>query len=90
MAVYYVSCYTPDNTDPDRRIQGLGGTGWWKPIDDIIWRIDSGIDQFWLEHAPMPTKVIVKQHGLFGKKYLSTLPDSLLGNNLLFQPVCRL
>ena len=42
MATYYATCHSPYNTDLDRRIQGLGGSGWWDGIDTIILMIDQG------------------------------------------------
>jgi hypothetical protein len=89
MAIYYVTCHTPDDLDIDRRIQGLGGAGWWMPIDEIIERIDSGADQFWIQYALIPTKVVVKQRGPLERKYLCTLPDSTMEDNLLKLPDCK-
>lgn len=47
MAVYQATCHSPDNNDPDRRLQGLGGVGWRFGIDEIIRRIQNGPDRFW-------------------------------------------
>jgi hypothetical protein len=89
MAIYYVTCHSPDDLDSDRRIQGLGGAGWWMPVEEIIQRIDSGADQFWIQYALSPTKVIVKQRGAPERQYLCTLPDSTMEDNLLKLPGCK-
>lgn len=36
MADFQVTCVTPDGSDPDRRIDGLGGLNWYASTDDVI------------------------------------------------------
>ena len=40
--MYNVNCHVPDNADADRRMQGIGGPGWYKAVDDVIRCIDNG------------------------------------------------
>lgn len=88
MASYQVTCHTPDNLDLDRRIQGLGGYGWWFGIDEIIGMIESYQHNFWVSVNGRRVDVIVRQHGIFGKKYLTTTADGFPPNNLLNLPPC--
>jgi len=97
MADYYVGCHTPDNYDPDRRIQGLGFYGppnasirQWLDIDSIISMVESGVHRFWvpaMDGRPQ-VAVVVRQRGPFGRKFLQTLPDQWPYNNLLLLPTC--
>lgn len=88
MADYLVKCHTPDNLDTDRRIQGLGGDWGWYSIDTIIHMIEYQKDFFWTYVNGKPAAVVVRQHGLLGRKYLQTLPDHYPENNLLKLPIC--
>ncbi|MGE5564174.1 MAG: DUF3892 domain-containing protein [Bacillota bacterium] len=88
MASYQVTCHTPDNLDLDRRIQGLGGLLWWFSIDQIIAMIELGHDSFWVSVSGYRVDVVVRQHGIFGKKYLTTTADGFPPNNLLNLPLC--
>ncbi|MEJ7777654.1 MAG: DUF3892 domain-containing protein [Sphingomicrobium sp.] len=89
MASYQVTCHSPDNLDADRRIQGLGGSLGWYDIDTIIRMIESGIHHFWTTAYGQRVDVIVRQHGLLGKKYLTTTADGFPPNNLLRLPFCQ-
>ena len=42
MATYQVNCHVPDNNDADRRMQGIGGFGWYKTVDEVLRCLDSG------------------------------------------------
>ena len=88
MANIQVTCHTPDNNDPDRRIQGLGGRGWWKSIDTLISEIQNGVNQYWTVAAGQSVWVVVKQHPHSGRLYLTTEVDGFPPNNLLKLPVC--
>lgn len=91
MATYQVTCHTPDNADPDYRIQGLGGVGpaggWWYFIDTIIRMISVG-DVFYVSVAGRTVLVIVMQHPRSGRYYLTTQGDGFPPNNLLNLPRC--
>ena len=88
MSSFQVTCHTPDNLDADRRIQGLGGPWGWYDIDTIIAMIESQLHNFWVTVYGVPTDVVVRQHGIFGKKYLTTVADGFPPNNLLNLRVC--
>lgn len=89
---YQVTCHTPDDSDLDRRIQGLGGPGggspWWREIDYLISGIESGAYDLWTV-APDGTSVWVIVATRNGRKYLKTEADGLDPNNLLALPHCR-
>jgi len=91
MATYRVTCHTPDNSDPDYRIQGLGGTGpgggWWNTIDRIIAMIRND-DVFYVMVREQVVLVVVKQHPRSGRYYLTTQGDGFPANNLLNLPHC--
>lgn len=93
MAVYRVTCHTPDNEDEDRRLQGLGGVGpvgagiaptprFWHDIDTIIGMIWEG-DRFYVSVAGQNVDVVVRQHPHSRRYYLTTEGDGFPPNNLL-------
>lgn len=91
MTTYRVDCHTPDNADQDRRIQGLGGTSpthWWFGIDTIIQMIGAG-HIFYVMVADQVVLVVVKQHPVSRRLYLTTQPDGFPPNNLLNLERCR-
>ncbi|WP_442958006.1 DUF3892 domain-containing protein [Phenylobacterium sp.] len=83
---YQVTCHTPDDLDPDRRIEGLGGPGngkqWWLPIDELISGIERGAYDLWTV-TPERQSVWVVVAVRNGRKYLKTEADGLEPNNLL-------
>lgn len=87
MAVYQVTCITPDGSDPDRRIDGLGGPGWYGTIDDVIAWIESGVNGFWVSVNGYRDDVIVAVRRN-GRKYLKTRGDGYEPNNLLSLNAC--
>lgn len=95
MSDYFVYCHTPDNNDPDRRIQGLGFFGapngtvaQWLPIDTIIAFIDAG-HRFFVRVRDVQTQVVVRQHAHYPyRRYLTTIADGYPPNNLLNLPHC--
>lgn len=64
--MYDVNCHVPDNADADRRMQGIGGPGWYKAVDDVIRCIDNG-DMFYVNvaggatSAPVPADAFVAE-----------------------------
>lgn len=89
MGTFQVNCHKPDNDDPDRRLQGLGGPadgGWYRPIDVLISLIENG-DRFWtIDQKNNSVWVVVASRN--GRKYLKTEADGLEPNNLLALPHC--
>lgn len=89
MSDYLVIRHRPDGRDLDRRIDALqlsGGTI--HSIDDFIAWIESGLHRFFVSVRGRQVKIVVRQHGLMGRKYLTTDADNFPPNNLLSLPVC--
>lgn len=90
MTTFRADCHSPDNFDTDRRIQGLGGTvphPWWYAIDTIIGMIDRG-ETFYTMVDGEVALIVVETHPTSRRRYLRTLKDSVLRNNLLYLPHC--
>jgi hypothetical protein len=89
MSTYYANCHSPDNSDPDRRIQGLGGTWGWLPIDTIIFMIDMQGHVFYT-NPPYGSgqQIIAVNHPTSGRRYLKTVADGIVPNNILALPRC--
>ena len=88
---HQVTCHKPDNTDPDRRLQGLGGSadgGWYRDIDFLIAGIEAGNYDLWTV-APDGKSVWVIVANRNARKYLKTETDGIEPNNLLALPHCR-
>ncbi|ESX49397.1 DUF3892 domain-containing protein [Mesorhizobium sp. C416B] len=86
---FQVNCHKPDNNDPDRRLQGLGGKGdtqWYRTIDQLITLIEGG-DKFWTVDTA-GNSVWINVHTRNGRKYLKTDSDGVEPNNLLALPHC--
>ncbi|WP_374406271.1 DUF3892 domain-containing protein [Pelagerythrobacter sp.] len=88
MATFYATCFTPDNQDTDRRIQGLGGVGWWYSIDTIIAYIAAGDIFYTLNPAGQQQQIVVDTHPTSRRRYLRTIYDSYPHNNILNLPQC--
>lgn len=89
---HQVTCHTPDNSDPDRRLQGIGGrnpngSNWYLPIDDAIRKIETGVYEFYVVVSGRQVEVVVRRHAS-GRKYLTTEADGFPPNNLLNLPTC--
>lgn len=87
---FQVTCHTPDNTDRDRRLQGVGGPGgdgWYRTVDQMISLIKSG-DRFWTTDTKGQS-VWVMISSRNGREYIKTESDGLEPNNLLALPHCR-
>jgi len=90
MTTFRADCHSPDNYDTDRRIQGLGGTSpfnWWYGIDTIISMIGKG-DIFYTMVRGEVALIVVRQHPVSRRNYLTTVADSFPSNNLLNLPRC--
>ena len=83
---FQVTCHTPDNADKDRRLQGVGGNGWYRTVDQMIMLIE-GDDKFWtVDQSGNSVWLIVSSRN--GRKYIKTTSDGLEPNNLLALPHC--
>ena len=93
-AQHEITCISPDGSDPDRRIDAIGGAsgaensgGPWKlSLDAAIAGIESGKWSFWTRGGGTPVNVIVATRN--GRKYLKTENDGQEPNNLLSLPRC--
>jgi hypothetical protein len=81
-----ITCIVPDSSDPDRRIDAVGGAGWQKSEDDVIEEIDGGRESYFVEVGGEKVDVVVAERG--DTKYLRTDPDKTTANNLLSLPPC--
>lgn len=88
---YQVTCHTPDDADPDRRIEGLGGPsggGWYRDIDFLIAGIEAGTYRLWTTDTN-GRAVWIEVATRNRRKYLKTTSDGIEPNNLLALPRCR-
>lgn len=82
------TCHTPDNNDRDRRMQGIGGSGWWYTVDQVISRIEGNTDSFFTNVSGSRANVVVAKRSDSGRKYIKTTADGIEPNNLLSLPTC--
>lgn len=80
-----ITCIIRDGSDPDRRIDSVGGPGWTKPEDTVIAEIENGSEYF-VDVNGNRVKVEVRERGT--EKYLRTDSDETSENNLLSLPDC--
>ncbi|WP_075217468.1 DUF3892 domain-containing protein [Mongoliimonas terrestris] len=88
---YEVKCHRPDGTDPDQRIDGLGGPsggGWYREIDTLIHGIETGAYRLWTTTPENKFAWVVVAARSNGRKYLKTEADGVEPNNLLKLPRC--
>lgn len=91
MANYQITCITPDSSDPDRRIDAVGGPAlgiitldeairWKQELGHQFWTVDpvSGVS-VWVHYVPAT---------MFARHHLTTSPDGIQPNNLLRLPRC--
>ena len=87
---HQITCIIPDGSDPDRRIDSVGGydaSAWTLKLDDAIAGIEDGRWRFWTVDANRnSTWVVIARRN--GKKYLKTEADGVEPNNLLALPRC--
>ncbi len=92
MPTHQVTHHRPDDADPDRCLEGLGGpdgTGalWYRDIDTLIEGIESGAYQLWtIDKQGNSVWVEVRERNR--RKYLKTTSDGVEPNNLLALPRC--
>lgn len=90
---HQVTHHRPDDSDADRRIEGLGGpdatTGglWYQDIDYLIEGLESGDYELWtVDQEGNSVWIVVDQRN--GRKFLRTTSDGIVPNNLLALPHC--
>ncbi|WP_367180713.1 DUF3892 domain-containing protein [uncultured Parasphingopyxis sp.] len=91
MADLHVTCVRRDNYDSDRRIQGVGGSWGYHPIDAAISNIRFGYNTYYTRAPGVLSprvEVMVREHPVSGRPFLTTDPDGHLNNNLLSLPEC--
>ncbi len=81
-----ITCIVPDGSDPDNRIDSVGGPGWTKGEDVVIKEIEDEGREYFVEVDGKRVNVVVRETG--GRKYLRTNPDETTKNNLLSLPEC--
>jgi hypothetical protein len=81
-----ITCVVPDGSDPDNRIDSVGGPGWTKDEDTVIGEIENENKEYFVEVDGARAKVIVGDRN--GRKHLKTDRDSTTKNNLLSLPGC--
>ena len=88
---YQVTCHKPDDSDPDRRLEGLGGPGgggWYRDIDYLIAGIEAKAYNLWTT-TPQGKSVWVVIAVRNGRQYLKTEVDGIEPNNLLALQHCQ-
>lgn len=80
-----ISCIVPDSSDPDSRIDAVGGPGWTKDEDVVIAEIEGGAEYYVKVDG---RKVDVEVAERDGRKFLKTAADGYSPNNLLSLPTC--
>jgi hypothetical protein len=73
-----ISCVTRDKSDPDRRIDGVGGVGrsglrWWLSLEDARLQIEQGVRFIVRQKDVRPALVDIRKRQ--GTLYLATQPD---------------
>lgn len=81
-----ITCIVPDGSDPDNRIDKVGGPGWTKYEDTVIQEIENEGREYFVDVDGARVDVVVSQRD--GRKYLRTDPDKTTKNNLLSLPEC--
>lgn len=87
MAELRVTCIRRDGTDADRRIDGIGGVGFYHTIDQAIAFILNGTNQYWT-HVQGKSVWVEVAYRPNGVAYLKTENDGFPPNNLLSLPEC--
>jgi hypothetical protein len=87
MAEFQVTCIRKrDRYNAHERIEGIGGSGWYKLEDDVIDEIEAGTNSYVVRAGGHTVAVVVAVHS--GRKYLKTEPDGYSPDNLLSLPEC--
>ena len=81
-----ITCIIRDGSDPDRRIDSVGGSDWTKPENVVIEEIDNRTESYFVDVNGNHVEVEVAERE--GVKYLRTDADQTTENNLLSLPDC--
>jgi hypothetical protein len=81
-----ITCIVPAASDPDERIEMIGGLGWRKTESYAIAEIEHFHRDYFVEVDSARVTVQVQERD--GRKYLRTHPDETIENNLLRLPTC--
>jgi hypothetical protein len=84
-----ITCITklPNHQDRHRRIQAVGGTGFYDSEDTAIANVKRDPQSYLVTEQGKSVWVIVRNHD--GRDYLKTQNDRFLPDNLLSLPECR-
>jgi len=84
-----ITCITklPNHQDRHRRIQAVGGTGFYDPEDKAIENVKRDPRYYWVTEQGKSVWVKVQKHD--GRDYLKTENDRFLPDNLLSLPECH-
>ncbi len=86
-----VSCITKtEKYDPHERISHIGGqlkdSQWRVPLDEAIHNIEMGFFNYYVTRNGLEVNIIIAEHN--GNKYLKTINDDTVTNNLLELEQC--
>lgn len=70
------------------RVGGFGTSHWTLSVDDVIGRIESGKEAFYVERPTGDAVDVVVAISRYGNKYIKTTADADAPNNLLSLPEC--
>jgi hypothetical protein len=84
-----ITCITklPNHQDRHRRIQAVGGNGFYDSEDVAIANVKRDPQSYYVSEQGKSVWVVVRQHE--GRDYLKTQNDRFLPDNLLSLPECR-
>ena len=84
-----ITCITklPNHQDRHRRIQAVGGSGFYDSEDTAIANVKRNPEYYYVSELGKSVWVKVQQHD--GRDYLKTANDRFLPDNLLSLPECR-
>ena len=91
---YRISCINKtDRQSLHERIHSVGGLGldgryWWRSQQDVVALIDSLRAEFYVLVSDRQVNVVTAE-GPSGLRYIRTVADTLLSNNLLGLPECK-
>jgi hypothetical protein len=89
MAPRQITCITklPNHQDQHRRIQAVGGNGFYDSEETAIANVKSNSEYYYVSEQGKSVWVKVQQHDR--RDYLKTQNDRFLPDNLLSLPECR-